>query len=725
MTTSASPPHWFAPVYSSSPSDVYTGDFDPYEMYPLVPPAHEHPRDSESPGSSTNSSRKLEHREIACKEYSLMRGDDGSGDALVRFSSSRSINFLAAIPSLLSSLVISGAASTLVAWLLSRRVEGGDKPFHNAIVSVENGQGDSRIQLIGQLFGGEQSGDPDNNAAITMYGLAISSVTAHLVSFTSPVVLSGFAYLLAAAWVAMMPVSTLPSIGFQVNKTVCPGPSLFSAGASTQDTYSNCQSWSNGADVDKYWGNPALISEGATIAGNTSEASQVQLLGDIAVLIPRVLPDQVQNLEFNTFGVRATCKPLTDCSTTDPTAFGSSPYSRICPSFSSVPIISLPSTSMLNQVNITTNLTIFQSGAAVAPSYTNPNGSAPISPVYTVPGYTLGSMLNPAGVQVMLYYPVNPDQSASTLDAQSGWYSEDGSSTFVCIYLGYCLLDLYHVTLAYSGPTNGTNATLNIASKPKRTDFNTSSALLAALDAAYSADLASRMAATLQPDLGISSHIFSRNLARNLSQGVLGYAAPLMARVAATNGTAITTRRASRYPLAPLCTVLALAYGYALIALLVGIAVLRLSSREVVVGREGRPGRRVQEIDLIHMRLTSARACIADRFGVDVPLEQDQVHSKESIFLEGIRARRLGTGFVLEENRTAQGLSGDQSQPIRSRVRSFKVDVIHIMGQNGLIKYEAHVQPNGPRIPPSTVVESVQYFPNTLPEETITLIASS
>jgi hypothetical protein len=284
-------------------------------------------------------------------------------------------------------------------------------------------------------------------------------------------------------------------------------------------------------------------------------------------------------------------------------------------------------------------------------------------------GYALGSALNPAGVLVVLYWDggelLPPDDFA-------GWYNQTDTSESVTysFYLSSCVLDVWDITLFYSAPSNGNAPSITLVSSKTHSDFNTTSALLAALDPAYSTTLAPHLTTTLQRSSNVTSEEFSNFLAGNLSQGILAYAAPLTERPNSTSGEALNFVTATRYPLAPLCLVLALTYGYSLLAFGVGITAFTLSSREIICHNahgQNAP-QRIQELDLLHLRLTSPRACIADRFHASEPVLPVL---KENIFKEAQSARRLGAGFLLSDG-TVHCSDGGSGITLRN-VRRFTV----------------------------------------------------
>ncbi|KAF7339073.1 hypothetical protein MVEN_01983700 [Mycena venus] len=619
-------------------------------------------------------------------------------------------------------------------------------------------------------------------ALLVNYSLSIADLWLHTTATT-------FSY----GFRTPIPFDLLPAMGSRINTTLCPGPAPYIV----NDTWtgnSNCQhSQPNNHDWNVSWGNAALINEGAAVLGNSSFSSQIQIIDNLATLLPKDLPSGVQNLVFSTFAMEATCKPVSDCKKSAYLSGTDENYLILCDGFTPPFAVSgeTPFEPMLNQFNSTNNALIFQSGTPGQPA----SGVGPIGHTSGA-GYALGSALNPAGVLVVLYwagvegridplvdflfFPVSslsvryighrtvylsrtyrchnitllstnhhnprghphfslhrviPSPSRtprlhgtlpcfsliSTLrlhdisgtihlfsaapfgtisgrpthysvyeptslffhtggelllpDDFAGWYNHTNTDTSVTysFYLHSCVLDVWDITFSYSAPSNGSAPSFTLVSSKTHSGFNTTSALLAALDAAYSATLASHLTTTLQGSLSVTSEEFRNFLARNLSQGILAYAAPLTERLNSTSGEALNSVTASRYPLALLCLVLALTYGYSILALGVGITAFTLSSREIICDNaqgQSTP-QRISELDLLHLRLTSPRTCIADRFHAS---ESKLPILKGDIFREAQSARRLGVGFLLSDG-TVHCSDGGSGITLRN-VRRFTVDIV-------------------------------------------------
>ncbi|KAJ7651400.1 hypothetical protein FB45DRAFT_35549 [Roridomyces roridus] len=679
----------------------------------------------------------------------------------ITYSPPQHFNIWILLPGFLTAVLCAGAASALLGWLILRRVVSVDDDlFRGALVAFEGHKGDvSRQGILAHLFGGTvQSNSATGSGATSeniMYGLAMSSVAAHLVSFTLPFTLSTFAYLLASMWmqaqtrgrisalptptqyghlvglcgsfgpvsvydagmylshgrksrlpaptaliaaffaalVALMltylssladlwlhttaktfsyefasPIvgSLLPMVGSSINLTACPGPSLFESDHDRnriEDKLSNCQHREVGETI--IWGNADLVNEGDAVLGNSSVFSQVQMIENRATLLPATLPSGAKNLVFNTFAMNATCSPL-DCKRSF--NMGNETYFLGCtqfqPPFTIYDEAPPHATSMLNQFDFSTNALIFQSKTVELSGIAPGGGSG---------GYASNASLNPVGVMVDLCYNQHTAAVNTPVDT-SGWYTDqeepttysenDPTSPEAVFYLGGCVLDVWNISISYTAPTDG-STTPSFTPAPgyaaTRTDFNTTSALLGALDAAYSSVLAAHLATSLQGSTSISSDDFNHLLAGNVSQGILALAAPLTERIAAVQGEAVTSATVSRYPLAPLCVLLALIYGYSALALAVGVAACTLPSR-IITERETAGGvyKPTGELDLVHSRLTKPRMCISDRFHDDLVPEESQ---------------RLGVGFTNGCNCRHKGSQEDQVFQ-RNPARRFKVDLV-------------------------------------------------
>ncbi len=177
-----------------------------------------------------------------------------------------------------------------------------------------------------------------------------------------------------------------------------------------------------------------------------------------------------------------------------------------------------------------------------------------------------------------LYWPLSDDKTIFPAVYSSGWYVMESSYG----YVSTCNMTAYNVSLSYS--TLGGNDTYAFADHPILSNFNTTSALFAALDRTYQTNLVDYLKSTL------STEAFNKVFSRNMSYAAMGLASPLFERDVSTSGNTIVLRSASRYPLAPLSAVLAILYTYAFLALAITVSSVMAPPREIIVTKTRRKG---------------------------------------------------------------------------------------------------------------------------------------
>jgi hypothetical protein len=472
-----------------------------------------------------------------------------------------------------------------------------------------------------------------------------------------------------------IPADVLPAVGSVINTTSCPGPQRFQEQPNAKiDLYANCQHKDivNPNEPQSFpWANASIINEGTAVIGNRSETSSVTFVEGKAVLLPKSLPNNVKDLTLTTFALDVSCGPVTDC-VPNTQNFGNGTL-LYCPSFT--PPQNLSKSGIL-QVNHTTSAIIF--GTSLDPSE----------------GYSLDSILNPAGALVVLSWPgVVPDTVNLPTDAKStsGWYvwNVPRTADWFGLYVTSCQISVYDATIAYSSTAgkSDTSPQLSLVGDPTLADFNTTSALLGALDPFFEGTLAEGIRTAVQPSLSAPDEELLSVLTSNLSLSLLGYASPLTMRAAASAGSFVTLLPVSRYPLAPLCAVLALLYGYALITSMICIGTVFL--RTEYIGSDSIKDRKTR-IELVREKLTSVREVVMDRFGPQAASTDTRVMpeqggdavkgslSDNEVFVEEKDAERLGVGIV-----SVAGIESDAGNPLESeeriskrRPRQFKVDVV-------------------------------------------------
>ncbi len=361
-----------------------------------------------------------------------------------------------------------------------------------------------------------------------------------------------------------------------------------------------------------------IVDDGLAAVGNHSSTSRSLIIDDMAVLVPSTMPDNVDNITFNSFGLVAQCQPVVDCSI-------HSTYSVFyCPSFNPpynitarpVPDSSAPGTSSTDLLNLTNNV---------------------LSAVYP-----LDSVLNPYGVRVILYWVDDGRYDiAFPAEGTPAWYQNVVVSPMVQYWhTSTCNIAAYNILLSYS-TLNGSN-TYAFASPPILSDFNTTSALFAAFNPIYQTNLVDYLKTTLRTSFTFSTETFNTVLSRNMSYATVALASPLFERDVSIGGNAILLRSASRYPLAPLSTVLAALYTYALLALVVTASSVMLSSREIIVKKNGGEEHRITAIELVQLQLTNPLASIAEQFTDPARPELLLESSAVDMFHEYLHADKLG-----------------------------------------------------------------------------------
>ena len=403
---------------------------------------------------------------------------------------------------------------------------------------------------------------------------------------------------------------SLPYLGSQIDLTVCEGPhEVFTSldGPPPNSNVTNCAhfetSTTHGQD-NVLWGNPSLLSEGLEAVKNQSTTFHSIVVGDYAVLVSASTPPNQMNVTFDTFGISARCEPVVDCNVTEtavPAVF--------CPSFSppvnnTFAITGSTVNSSVQSYNLTGNL--------VANSGTGEPGSW-----Y---GYLPDSNLNPYGALVTFGWGLSAGSIQFPLVGSSppGWYSVPLSGFDLWYYLAGCTVSAYNVSLLYSaGESSGAPPTYTLRSDPILSNFNTTSALFAALDEVYQQNLVQYLQSTLQPSLNTSTDTFSAILSGNLSYAMMALASPLFMPLVSTSGTALTQRVASRYELVPLYLFAALLLVYGLLALLLCISAALALSREIIPhGAAGSAayGPTRTEAEHVHLRLSDPLVVVAERF---------------------------------------------------------------------------------------------------------------
>ncbi len=437
---------------------------------------------------------------------------------------------------------------------------------------------------------------------------------------------------------------SIPAMGTKINLTACPGPALawcYDTGG--RNCYTNCAHIASSPDG---WGDAEMISEGLAIVGNGSSKSRSVMVNDMAVLVPSTMPDNVDNLTFSSFGLIAHCQPVVDCLVDDALQ---SEWAFYCPSFNppynlsnSYDSLSSSSSSLIEMLNLT-------------------NNALPSAHYF---GYPLDSALNPYGARITLYWSVEEDEVVFPTGNSPGWYRLIRG--FYYGYMSTCNMTTYNVSLSYS-TLDGDN-TFAFADRPILSNFNTTSALFAALDRTLQKNLVDYLKTTLKNSLTISTETFNTVLSRNMSYAAMGLVSPLFERNVSTGGNTIVMRSASRYPLAPLSTILVILYTYAFLALVITTSSVMLSSQEIIVKKTGGKEHRITALELVQLRLTNPLASIAERFSDPAQPELLLESSAVDMFHEHPHADKLGVVMADGE--------GEDGEGIVRRTRTIRVESV-------------------------------------------------
>ncbi|KAK0431175.1 hypothetical protein EV421DRAFT_196844 [Armillaria borealis] len=628
--------------------------------------------------------------------------DSSKPQTRVSYGGRRRLSIAVIIPGILIFITSAGLATALLIWLQSRRIESHipreDQYFKNALVAIEGATAPHKLD------------DGSLESDTTMYGLAMSAVSAQLVSLSVPFLLGLLGYRLASMWIlaqekertesmptaaqygllvklcgsanifsayetmrylkrgrerrsqapsslifafAILAVAivlnhllsaadfwlhttastfihtsmteidaeSMPAKGTKINLTACPGPAeLYNINSSNY--YGNCAS----SATYFTWGDPRMITEGLAVIGNSSSTSRSVMVDDMAVLVPSTMPDNVDNLTFSSFGLVAHCQPVVDClvEITPQFAF-------YCPSFNPPYNFSIPA-----------DLSVSGHSSVAMLNLTN-NALSHL-------GYPLDSVLNPYGARVILYWFLSEVQTGFPAHGLPGSYLTGGSFG----YVSTCNMTAYNVTLSYS--TLNENNRYIFADRPVPSNFNITSAVFAAFDPELQINLANYLQSTLKNSLTLSAETFNTVLSRNMSYAAMGLASPLFERDVSTGDNAIVLRSASRYPLAPLSAVLAILYTYAFLALAITVSSVMVSSREIVVTKNGGKEHRITAIELVQLRLTNPLASIAERFSDPARPELLLESSAVDMFHEHPHAEKLGVVMADDEGEDGEGI---------------------------------------------------------------------
>ncbi|KAK0484121.1 hypothetical protein EDD18DRAFT_1430172 [Armillaria luteobubalina] len=248
------------------------------------------------------------------------------------------------------------------------------------------------------------------------------------------------------------------------------------------------------------------------------------------------------------------------------------------------------------------------------------------------------------------YYPVqsvlNPYRAclAAYWSTGEAVFPPDNSPGWYHLYYGSCY-----------GSLNGNNMYAFVSS-PVLSDFNTMFVLFSAFNPTYQMNIVDYLKSTLRTSFTLSTEAFNKVLSRNMAFAAMSLALPLFKHNMSTGGNYIVQRSTSRYPLAPLAAILAILYTYVILALAITLSSVMLSSWEVIATKDGGKEHKITAIKLVQLRLTNLLASIAEQFSDPVLPELLLESSAVDMFHEHLHAEKLGVVMVDDEGDDGKGI---------------------------------------------------------------------
>ncbi|KAK0236573.1 hypothetical protein EDD85DRAFT_952539 [Armillaria nabsnona] len=622
--------------------------------------------------------------------------DNPQPQTRISYGGRRRVSIAVIVPGILIFITSAGLASSLLVWLQSRRVESHisreDPYFLNAIVAIEGTRAPHRLD------------DGSLESDTTMYGLAMSAISAQLVSLTVPFLLGLLGYRLASMWILAQetkrPGSMPTAAQYGLLVKLCGSANLFSA-------YETMRYLKRGRERRSRAPSSLIFAFAILIV--TIVLNHLLSAADLWLHTTASTFIHTSMTEIGAESMPATGPKINLAMCPGPTSFSiynGSHYYRNCAWYMNVGdqivaeglavienrssnsrtvmvddlAVLVPSTMPDNVDNVTFSsfgLITHCQPAVDCSDHSESTGTiiyCPFSPPYNITnlktaasdsgqidmfnltnyalspdpdgGYLLDSVLNPYGARVVLYWSPREFETEDPFSGLPGWYSVGA--------LSYSTLD--------------GNITYAFADHPVLSNFNTTSALFAAFDSFYQRYLVIYLKTTLRTSLALSTEAFNKVLSGNMSYGAMGFASTVFERDMSTGGNSIALRSASRYPLAPLSAVLAILYIYAFLALAITVSSMMLSSREIVVTKSIGKEHRVTTIELVQLRLTNPLASIAERFVDPAQPELLLESSAVDMFHEHPLAEKLGVVMADDE--------GDDGEGIVRRRRTFRVESV-------------------------------------------------
>ncbi|KAK0471927.1 hypothetical protein IW261DRAFT_1611843 [Armillaria novae-zelandiae] len=642
---------------------------------------------------------------IDSSDVSLLDDYDSSKpQTRVSYGGSRRVPITVIIPGILIFIACAGLASSLLVWLQSRRVESHipreDPYFLNAIVAIEITRAPQR----------HVDGSLESDAK--MYGLAISAVSAQVVSLTVPFLLGLLGYRLASMWILAQEkertgsMPTAAQYGLLVK--LCGSANILSAYETVQYLKRRREQRSqapssmtfalvvlvlaivlnhllSAADLWLHTTASTFIHTSMTPIGAESLPDTGTKINLTACPGPTLVKSAVNGTYYYDYG---SCAWNDNETIPEFSAIGESSFQSGSVMVDDMAVL-VPSTMPDNVDNLTFSSfglvahcqpvvhcwvgnALDDSGRSSAlhcpsfnpPYYCNstihdcPSGIDMFNLTDNVLGYTgalgfypLYSVLNPYGVNFIAYWSMN--EVVFPAGNSPGWYDLTYGPELYG-YVSTCNVTAYNVSLSYS--TLGGNNEYAFASPPILSDFNTTSALFTAFDRFYQTNLVDFLIYTLKSSSILSMEAFNTALSRNMSYAAMAIISPLFERDKSIGGNSIVLTSASRYPLAPLTAVLAILYTYAFLTLAITVSSVMLSSREVIVTKNNGKEHRTTTIELVQLRLTNPLASIAERFSDPARPEFLLETSAVDMFHEHPHVEKLGVVMVDDEGEDGEGI---------------------------------------------------------------------
>ncbi|KAH7909181.1 hypothetical protein BJ138DRAFT_1115210 [Hygrophoropsis aurantiaca] len=457
----------------------------------------------------------------------------------------------------------------------------------------------SFIQSGRYLFRQRRSANPQSRIVSSFTCLGIVLLFTHAIGFTD-LWLHTVSGSLIYTSVSPIDQNTLSSMtyGTAINTTTCPYPGYTQTHHVMADEPAlpgeNCAAFDNN-DAQWYqygpgWGSQSdtsILAESIAVSNNASTSHSTIFIEshNMAIFVPPSIsqaPISLYNFSASTLGASISCG-LPSCKNLLPSPGGVDGGPFACTDFVPPYNASLfNSTSFLYDPN---NL-------AQKPEWSNGTGTNPFGFFLQMTYSGLNTALETSGT------------NASSTTGTPGWYYGPLQSSVA--YLTACTVSIYQVELTnYNETYSVSNATL--------ADFNTTSAMTSGfIDYMSSTYLIPQLQNALQSF--VQSKSFSRELQTQLMLRSLALSAGIVQSAPVTDAFGSSQKVASRYPIAPLATFLALLFLYSLVALGIIFWTCFSASDTVVMHQSGGSSSSHSLLEMSQVRLTDSLTVVADRF---------------------------------------------------------------------------------------------------------------